>query len=299
MEMAAFDASKLNLPFMKYRKFAMGLSLLLIVASFLSLATKGVNLSVEFTGGVEIQIKFENQADVGAVRETMTSAGFAQATIQLIGDDGRGISIRYQESDDDIQRSIIKTLEDKFGAVTIQKIDKIGPVVGKELRRQAQVAITLAIVAILVYMAVRFRFRFGVAAVTALIHDSIIMLGVFSFTGREIGTWFIAAVLTVIGYSLNDTIVVLDRVRENWSQVHRVGVVQLINNSINQTLSRTINTALTTLLPVLAMFFLGVEVIANLAFAFLIGIVVGTFSSIYIASSIVTEWYLRKPNWKK
>jgi preprotein translocase subunit SecF len=124
------------------------------------------------------------------------------------------------------------------------------------------------------------------------------MLGAYSLTGREVGTSFIAAVLTVIGYSLNDTIVILDRVRENWGQIHRVGVLSLINGSVNQTLSRTINTALTTLLPVLAMFFLGGEVISNLAFAFLVGIVVGTYSSIFIASSIVAEWYLRKPGRK-
>jgi preprotein translocase subunit SecF len=278
---------------MKYRKFAVGLSIVLVLSSFLSLAVKGVNLSVDFTGGVDIQIEFSAPADIAAVRETMSAAGFAQMTILPYNE--RNVSIRYQESGEDIQRSIIKALEDKFGAVKIQKIDKVGPVVGLELRRQAQVAITLAIVAILIYMAIRFRFRFGVAAVVALMHDSIIMLGVYSFTGREVGTWFIAAILTVIGYSLNDTIVVLDRVRENWPQVHRVGMLDLINNSINQTLSRTINTALTTLLPVLAMFFLGVEVISNLAFAFLIGIVVGTFSSIYVASTIVAEWYLRKP----
>jgi len=296
--MAAFDASKLNLPFMKYRKFAVGLSVALILASFISLAVKGVNLSVDFTGGVDMQIEFQNPADISEVRETVTAGGFTQATIQPY-DDGRNVSIRYQESDDDIQDAIIKTLETKFGAVRIQKIDKVGPVVGEELRNQALVAISLAIVAILIYMAIRFRFRFGVAAVIALLHDSIIMLGVYSFTGREIGTWFIAAILTVIGYSLNDTIVVLDRVRENWAQVHRLGVLDLINNSVNQTLSRTINTALTTLLPVLAMFFLGVEVISNLAFAFLIGIVVGTFSSIYVASTIVAEWYLRKPDRKR
>jgi preprotein translocase subunit SecF len=279
---------------MKYRKFAVGFSIILVLASFISLAVKGVNLSVDFTGGIEIQIEFSEPVDIGAVREAMAGGGFPQATIQPY--DEKNVSIRYQESSDDVQRAIIGTLEEKFGAVKIQKIDKVGPVVGQELRRQAQIAITLAIVAILIYMAVRFRFRFGVAAVVALLHDSIIMLGVYSFTGREIGTWFIAAILTVIGYSLNDTIVVLDRVRENWAQVHRAGVLDLINSSINQTLSRTINTAFTTLLPVMAMFFLGVEVISNLAFAFLIGIVVGTFSSIYVASAIVAEWYLRKPD---
>ena len=141
----------------------------------------------------------------------------------------------------------------------------------------------------------RFSFRFGVAAVFFLVHDAIIMLGIYSLTGREISTSFIAAILTVIGYSLNDSIVVLDRIRENWGQLRSKGILNLVNNSINQTLSRTINTSLTTLLLVLAMFFLGGEVISNLAFAFLVGVVVGTYSSIYVASSVLAEWYVRKP----
>jgi preprotein translocase subunit SecF len=278
---------------MKYRKLAMAFSALLILASLGSLAIRGVNLSVDFTGGVEIQARFGSPQDIADVREAVVSGGFTGTTIQSY-DDG-SVSIRYQEADNETQRGIIKALEGKFGAVTIDKIDKVGPVVGGELRREAKISITFAIAAILLYMAVRFRFRFGVVAVAALIHDSIIMLGVYSFTGREVGTWFIAAILTVIGYSLNDTIVVLDRVRENWPSMGKSGVTELVNSSINQTLSRTINTALTTLLPVMAMFFLGVEVMSNLAFAFLVGIAVGTFSSIYIASSLLVEWYLRSP----
>ncbi|MDR1581467.1 MAG: protein translocase subunit SecF [Synergistaceae bacterium] len=290
--MAAFDASKLNIPFMKYRKFAALFSAALVVLSLALLAVRGLNYSVDFSGGVSLQLKFASPVDIGAVREAIGGVGHGQETQAF--EDG-SIRIRYPESDDTLQGEILQILRDKFGDVTIQQIDKVGPAVGAELRRQAVIAISFAIVAILIYMWFRFRLRFGVAAVIALAHDSLIMLGAYSLTGREVGTSFIAAVLTVIGYSLNDTIVILDRVRENWGQVHRVGVLDLINNSVNQTLSRTINTALTTLLPVLAMFFMGGEVISNLAFAFLIGIVVGTYSSIFTASSIVAEWYLRKP----
>ncbi|MDR1133671.1 MAG: protein translocase subunit SecF [Synergistaceae bacterium] len=290
--MATFDASKLNIPFMKYRKFYMLLSGALIVLSLVLLATKGLNYSVDFSGGVSLQLKFGSPADIGAVREAIGGVGHGLEAQAF--EDG-SIRIRYAESDDALQEQILQILRDKFGDVTIQQIDNVGPAVGAELRRQAAVAISLSIVAILIYMAFRFRFRFGVAAVAALVHDSLIMLGAYSLTGREVGTSFIAAVLTVIGYSLNDTIVILDRVRENWNQIHSVGVLPLINNSVNQTLSRTINTSLTTLLPVLAMFFLGGEVISNLAFAFLVGIVAGTYSSIFIASSMVAEWYLRKP----
>jgi preprotein translocase subunit SecF len=292
--MAVFDASKLNLSLMKYRKFAMILSIAALIASLVSLAVKGVNYSVDFSGGVALQLEFADPpGDIGEIRGVLADIGQNQATIQAY-DDG-SVLIRYQDSNEAAQRGILDALRNKFGEVTVQKVDNIGPVVGQELRRQAAVAVSLSILAILAYMAFRFRFRFGVAAVAALIHDSVIMLGAYSFTGREISTSFIAAILTVIGYSLNDTIVVMDRVRENWGKLHREGIVDLVNNSVNQTMSRTINTSLTTLLPVLAMFFLGGEVISNLAFAFLVGIVVGTYSSIYIASSIVVEWYLRKP----
>jgi preprotein translocase subunit SecF len=277
---------------------AIGLSAALVIASLLFLAVKGLNYSVDFTGGVSIQLAFSNPVDVGEIRDTLSESGHGQATIQAYDD--RNILIRYQESKedgsgDDTRKQILSLLEEKHGEVTINQIDDVGPVVGSELRKQAFIAVFVSIAFILAYMAFRFQFRFGVVAVIALVHDAILMLGVYSLTGREISTSFIAAILTVIGYSLNDSIVVLDRVRENWSQLRAKGILDLINNSVNQTLSRTINTSLTTLLPVLAMFFWGGEVISNLSFAFLVGIVVGTYSSIYVASALLAEWYLRKP----
>jgi preprotein translocase subunit SecF len=278
---------------MKYRRVSIALSLALIIVSFLLLAAKGLNYSVDFTGGVSMQLKFARSADVGEIRETLAGIGQGQAVIQAYDD--HNVLIRYQSSEDDVRKNIVSSLEGKYGEVSIEKIDDVGPVVGGELRKQALTAVIVAIVLILIYMAWRFQFRFGVAAVISLAHDTILMLGVYSLTGREISTSFIAAILTVIGYSLNDSIVVLDRIRENWTQLRSKGILDLINTSINQTLSRTINTSLTTLLPVLAMFFLGGEVISNLAFAFLVGIVVGTYSSIYVASAILAEWYLRSP----
>ena len=205
--------------------------------------------------------------------------------------------IRFQAQDEDVRRSVLDKLKKDFGGLTILKIDKVGPVVGQELRAQAVIALLLALAGILIYMAFRFKFRFGVAAVLSLVHDSILMLGVYSLTGKEVSVAFIAAILTVVGYSLNDTIVVLDRVRENWPALRSKGVLELVDNSINQTLSRTINTSLTTLLPIVAMFIFGGEVISNFAFAFLVGLVVGTYSSIYVASSVVAEWYLRSPKY--
>ena len=293
--MALFDTSKLNIPFMKHRRIAAILSVILVIGSFVLFMTKGINLGVDFTGGVEIQVRLAAEADIAAIREALNAGGFSQVMIQIY-DDG-STSIRYQEPEEDARLELVvrRILEDRFGTVIVEKIDKVGPVVGEELRNQTIVAVVLAICAILFYMAFRFRFRFGVAAIAGLIHVSIIVLGAYSLTGREVGTWFIAAILIVIGYSLNDTIVLLDRVRENWLQIGRMGVTELVNASINQVLARTINTSITTLLPVLAMYFLGVEVMSNLAFAFMIGIIVGTYTSIYVVSSLIVEWYLRKP----
>ena len=293
--MATFDASKLNIHFMKYRKAWLAFSVICVIASLGMLMSRGLNLSVDFTGGLVLQVKFDNKVEVSAIRNSLSSIGQGQAIIQAF--DNNDVLIRCQAQDEDVRRLVLDTLKKDFGTLTVQKIDKVGPVVGKELRSQAIISLVLALSGILLYMAFRFKFRFGVAAVMSLMHDAIIMLGVYSLTGKEVSVAFIAAILTVVGYSLNDTIVVLDRVRENWGSVKGKGVVELIDSSINQTLSRTINTSLTTLLPVLAMYIFGGEVISNLAFAFLVGIGVGTYSSIYIASSVVAEWYLRSPKY--
>ena len=293
--MATFDASKLNIHFMKYRKAWLAFSVICVIASLGMLMSRGLNLSVDFTGGLVLQVKFDNKVEVSAIRNSLSSIVQGQAIIQAF--DNNDVLIRCQAQDEDVRRLVLDTLKKDFGTLTVQKIDKVGPVVGKELRSQAIISLVLALSGILLYMAFRFKFRFGVAAVMSLMHDAIIMLGVYSLTGKEVSVAFIAAILTVVGYSLNDTIVVLDRVRENWGSVKGKGVVELIDSSINQTLSRTINTSLTTLLPVIAMYIFGGEVISNFAFAFLVGIGVGTYSSIYIASSVVAEWYLRSPKY--
>ncbi|MDD4160809.1 MAG: protein translocase subunit SecF [Synergistaceae bacterium] len=291
--MVAFNASKLNLPFMKYRFYAIAISLVLLAASLGLIATKGLNLSVDFTGGLVLQVEFASPVQVADIRASLSEIGQGQAIIQAYNDDE--VLIRFQAQDEEVRRQVLDKLKKDFGGLKVLKIDKVGPVVGQELRAQAFIALALALVGILTYMAFRFKFRFGVAAVLSLIHDSIIMLGVYSLTGYEVSVAFIAAILTVIGYSLNDSIVVLDRVRENWASARSMGVVELVDMSINQTLARTINTSVTTLLPVLAMYIFGGEVISNFAFAFLVGIIVGTYSSVYVASSVVAEWYLRRP----
>ena len=291
--MVAFNASKLNLPFMKYRFYAIVISLVLVAASLGLIASRGLNLSVDFTGGLVLQVEFSSSVQVADIRASLSKIGQGQAVIQAY--DNNEVLIRFQAQDEEVRREVLDTLKKDFGGLKILKIDKVGPVVGQELRSQAFIALALALTGILIYMAFRFKFRFGVAAVLSLIHDSVIMLGIYSLTGKEVSVAFIAAILTVVGYSLNDSIVVLDRVRENWPSARTKGVIELVDMSINQTLARTINTSVTTLLPVLAMYIFGGEVISNFAFAFLVGIIVGTYSSVYIASAVVAEWYLRYP----
>ena len=288
-----FDNVKFNFPFMKYRRLWIAISIVFIIFSFGMLFTKGLNLSVDFTGGLVFQVKFAQNAEVADVRACLDKVNQGQATIQKY--DNGNFLIRLQAPDESVRQQVTDQLKADFNGTEILQIDKVGPVVGGELRRQALIALALALLGILIYMAFRFRFRFGVAAVLALFHDTTIMLGIYSLTGREISVTFIAAVLTIVGYSLNDTIVVMDRIRENWKDVRSKGVIDVINASINETLTRTINTALTTLLPVIAMLLFGGEVIANFAFAFLIGIVFGTYSSIYVAGGIVAEWYTHSP----
>ena len=238
-------------------------------------------------------MKFDQPTDIANVRSALSKIGQGNATIQAF--DQNDVLLRFQAQDEQVRKNVLAVLSADIGGYKILRVDKIGPVVGKELRAQAGYSLFLALAGILIYMAYRFRLRFGAAAVAALMHDVILMLGAYSLTGKEISVTFIAAVLTVAGYSLNDSIVVLDRIRENWGSVRSVGIEKLVNTSVNQTLSRTINTSVTTLLPVMAMFLFGGEVISNFAFAFLVGIAVGTYSSIYIASSLLVEWYSRSP----
>ena len=288
-----FVRFKRKIDFMGFRKPAMSISLVLIFASLALLAFKGLNLGIDFTGGNLAQIEFSAPVSVGDVREALAGSGQKQAVIQAYSDNG--VLVRVSASDDSVAHETLAALRARFGELTVLRLEKVGPVVGDVLRRQAFVALAVALAGILAYVTVRFRFRFAAVSVAALIHDTIITLGVFSLTGREISLPFIAAILTIVGYSLNDTIVVLDRVRENWKGLRPKGVITVINESINQTLSRTINTSLTTFIPVLTLFIWGGPVIANFAFALLIGIIVGTFSSIYIAGTLLGEWYTRSP----
>jgi len=279
--------------FMAFRKIAMGISLFLVVGSLFLIFFRGLNLGIDYTGGTLLQVEFPAPVSVGQVRETLKSVGQEQSVIQSYSD--RGMIIRLKAGEETVGQKAREALRKQFGEIQVLRLEKVGPVVGKELSRGALIALGLALVGILLYVSFRFQFRFAAVSVIALAHDAIIVTGAFALTGQEISLTFIAAILTVVGYSINDTIVVLDRVRENWGRLRQLGIERLLNDSVNQTLSRTINTSLTTLLPVIALFLFGGPVIADFSFALLVGLIVGTYSSIFIACALLCEWMQRSP----
>jgi preprotein translocase subunit SecF len=282
-----------SINFMQHRKAALLLSLVCIAASLGLIFIKGLNLGIDFTGGNVVQVEFLQPAAIEDIRPVLASVGQGGSVIQSYSD--RGVIIRISANEEDARKEAVEALKAKFPGMEVIRLEKVGPVVGAELRQEAFIALLLALAGILAYITIRFQFRFAVVSVAALVHDAVITLGIFSLTGMEISSSFIAAILTIVGYSLNDTIVVLDRVRENWKNLRSTGIVDLLNTSINQTLSRTINTSLTTLLPVVALYLWGGEVLRSFSFALLVGILVGTYSSIYIASGLLAEWSMKSP----
>lgn len=277
-----------QIDFMKHRKFALTLSLVLVLASLALLMTKGLNLGIDFTGGNVIQTEFETRPDIADVRNVISSIVAKGAMIQNFGE--KGIIIRTNEDTEKSREDVIKAMAAKYPGMKVTGFEKVGPVVGGELRRQAIIGVTIALAAILIYITLRFQFRFAVVSVVPLVHDVIIALGFFSVTQMEIGSSFIAAILTIVGYSLNNTIIILDRVRENWGTLSREGIVNLVNKSLNQTLARTINTTLTTLFPVVALCVWGGPVLMAFSYAMLVGMIAGTWSSMMIATGLLCEW---------
>jgi len=286
----------INIDFIGKRKTAMMISALMIVISLGMLATKGLNFGIDFTGGTLVEIKFDKAPTIAEVRSALSPRGYGNAVIQEFGSPEE-ILIRVQNKDGEksstISTALLDGLSEKFtaDAVEMRRVEFVGPQVGDELTRAGILAVLISMLAILVYVTFRFEFRFALGADAALLHDITIVLGLFALTGKEFNLPVIAALLTVIGYSLNDTIVVFDRIRENLAAAkkrkHPEDEVTTVNSAINQTLARTLMTSLTTLLVVMALFFLGGEVIHDFAFALMAGILVGTYSSIYIASPVM------------
>lgn len=282
------SALNLHFDFMKYRKLALTISLVFVIASIFLLLTRGLNLGIDFTGGNVVQVEFTERPDITKVREVISGVVAREAMIQNFGE--KGIIIRTNEDTEESRQNVVKALQANFADVKVTGFEKVGPVVGGELRRQAVIGVTIALIAILLYITVRFQFRFAVVSVVPLVHDVIIALGFFSLSQMEISSSFIAAILTIVGYSLNNTIIILDRVRENWGTLSREGIVNLVNKSLNQTLGRTINTTLTTLFPVLALCVWGGPVLMAFSYAMLVGMIAGTWSSMFVATGLLCEW---------
>ncbi len=292
-----------NIDFVGKRRYAAVLSVVLILVGLAALVMRGgPNYGVDFAGGTVAQVRFSSPTDASALKEILVPEVLSSAMIQRFGDEQSEFLIRAEETDDGLQglRTVLmQKLEEKYGAgnVELRRIEMVGPQVGKDLRQKGLLAIVYAMIGILVYISWRFELRFAVGAVVALIHDVLITFGIFSLFDKEIGLPVVAAFLAIVGYSLNDTIIVYDRIRENRGRYHDKDFPYLINRSINDTLSRTILTSTTTMLVVLSLFIFGGAVINDFAFALLIGIMVGTYSSIFVASSILLLWdkvYVKK-----
>lgn len=270
-------------------KIAIGISVALIIISILSVVWHGgLNFGIDFAGGTIIQVKFTKTAPADVIRKSFQGIHIDDAIIQEIGQD-EVIVRTNQPMTKELQTKVGEALTGQFGAgnFDIRRIEFVGPKVGKDLTNKAILAIVFAWIGMLIYIAWRFEFRYALGAITALIHDTIIVVGVLSLLNKEFTLTIVAALLTIIGYSVNDTIVVFDRIRENRKKDLKRRLGEIINSSVNETLSRTILTAFTVFLVLVALFFLGGPVIHDFAFALLVGIFVGTYSSIFIASPIV------------
>jgi preprotein translocase subunit SecF len=286
----------INLDFVGKRRIAVIFSVLLILIGIGSLVVKGgPNYGIDFAGGVLVQVKFQEETNAADIKKALKPMDLQGLTVQRFGDETNEYLLRAQNSSAELEglaRQINNTLEETYGKgkVEIRRVEMVGPQVGKDLREKGLLAILYAMIGILIYVSWRFEFRFAVGAILALVHDVLITLGAFSLTDREIDLPIIAAFLAIIGYSLNDTIIVYDRIRENMGKHAKEGFSAIVNRSVNETLSRTILTSGTTLLVVLALFIFGGGVIHNFAFALLVGIIVGTYSSIFIASPLLIFW---------
>ena len=282
-------------------RIAVLISLALLLAGFVSLVFRGgPDYGIDFAGGTLVQVRFAEATRAGDIRETLGPLQLGSLTVQQFGDEPNEFLIRAQEGgtgQTQFTQRIGQILEERFGKgqVEIRRTETVGPQVGKELREKGFLALLYAIAGTLVYISWRFEFRFAVGAAVALVHDVLITLGFFSLFGKEIDLPIIAAFLTIIGYSLNDTIIIYDRIRENIGKFPQEGFAATVNRSINETLSRTILTSGTTLLVVAALFIFGGGVIHNFAFALLVGIIAGTWSTIFVASALVLAWEGRRP----
>lgn len=274
--------------FMGQRKIAAVFSILLIIGSIASLAVNGLQFGLDFTGGTQIEVGYKEPAKLEQVRAQLESAGFEKAVVVHFGSETEVLVRLQQGFNEGLGEAVVNALQQGSGAdIELRRTEFVGPQVGEELRDDGGLGMLFALVVVMVYVAMRFQFKFSVGAVAALAHDVIIVLGFFSILGFDFDLTVLAAVLAVIGYSLNDTIVVSDRIRENFRKLRKGSSSEIINTSLTQTLGRTLVTSLTTLLVLMALFLVGGELIHGFSIALIVGVMVGTYSSIYVASNVL------------
>lgn len=281
---------KRDLPFMKYGKPAAAVSLLAVLVAVAALVLRGLNLGVDFTGGTVMEVGYAGPADIQGIRATLAKAGFGDTQVQNFGS-ARDVMIRLPLKQEltsaQISEQIMTALRQADPGAQIRRVDFVGPQVGAELLEDGILGLVVVAIGMMIYLAMRFEWRFSVGAITASFHDVVIILGCFALFQWEFSLTVLAAVLAILGYSVNDTVVVFDRIRENFKKMRRAGPAEIIDNAVTATLSRTIITGGVTQLMVLAMLFFGGEVLYLFALALTIGIVVGSYSSIFVASSVV------------
>jgi len=281
-----------KIDFMSRRRLAMVFSLVLILVSIGAIVARGLNLGIDFTGGTLIEVGYSEAVELDSVRNALNAGGYGDSAVQRFGTP-RDILIRLPSTGEEGESARLSN--EVFAALSkasdneleLRRVEFVGPQVGDELTEDGALAVLVALIAILMYVAMRFEWRFAVGSVIALVHDVIITVGLFALLQIPFDLPVLAAVLAVIGYSLNDTIVVFDRIRENFRKMRKGTPEGIINQSLNETLSRTLVTSFTTILVLLALFFLGGEIIHGFAFALLIGVLIGTYSSIYVASTAI------------
>ncbi len=276
-------------------------SALIVIGIIATIVRGGPNYSIDFTGGLQSMLRFETPVEQGLVRDAVLDMGYADAEVKTIT--GRGqqdvmIRIPVIDGGEDISDALQNGLQERFpdNPITVRSVETVGPKIGYELRNAAILAILASLFFIVIYISWRFKYRYAIAALAALAHDVLIVFGLFSILNLQISLAVIAAFLTIVGYSLNDTIVVFDRIRENVKKLRAKGFLDQVNISINETLSRTVLTSGTTLIVVLILYFFGGAVIHDFAFALLAGVIVGTYSSIFVASPVLVEWDIKRPD---
>lgn len=276
-----------NFDFVGKRKIWYLISLVIIVAGLVSLCFQGLNLGIDFTGGNVIQIQFQEDVEIDELRAVVNE--YTESTPTIQESDNNNYIIRTEEMTEDNNVAMLSDIKAEFGDNEVLRNEKIGATIGSELISNAKWALLAAVVLMLVYITVRFKFNFAISAVIPLLHDVLITVGLFSIMRVEVDSTFVAAILTILGYSINGTIVIFDRIRENLINAKKINFPLIVNDSINQTLGRSINTNVAVLILVLALLILGGESTKNFALALLIGFVAGGYSSVFVAGSILTD----------